>query len=472
MMRTYEDMPKIKLPHAADIKMSDTTIRDGCQMPGVVMKKAHKLRIFEYLHDMGVEKLEAFVYNERDKEACRLMMDYGYEFPEVTGWARANPADIDEVLKVEGMKEVGILMSVSDSHVFDKMGLKSYEEAEKKYINALQYAVDHGLKTRCHIEDTSRANYDFVYPFVQKLIDIDPHTVLRICDTLGYGIPFPECEEPYGIPVTVKKFKDMGVKHIEMHVHDDFGLGIGNTLAGLWYGADWASLTFLGIGERAGNSELEKIMAFLITRVDGFEKYNLQKVTEFAEYMENEIGLRVPRNKAIVGKNIFSHESGIHTAGIIKNPFTYEPFPPELVGGKRNLMIGDTSGTEVIRIKVEEALGELLGVKAQVEKHDQRIKCIHKDIQKMYDSEDRRSTVSDEELKDFVRKYFVFQVDAEETDEEQREKARRAASKKTTPARLPPDTIEVPAAVAMASLNKVDRDRKIELVKKAPGKKK
>jgi 2-isopropylmalate synthase len=397
------------------------------------------------------------------------MMDYGYEFPEVTGWARANPADIDEVLKVDGIKEVGILMSVSDSHVFDKMGLKSYEEAEKKYLNALQYAVDHGLKTRCHIEDTSRANYDFVYPFVQKLIEIDPGTILRICDTLGYGIPFPECAEPYGIPLTVKKFKDMGVKHIEMHVHDDFGLGVGNTLAGLWYGADWASLTFLGIGERAGNSELEKIMAFLITRVEGFEKYNLQKVTEFAEYMENEIGLRVPRNKAIVGKNIFSHESGIHTAGIIKNPFTYEPFPPELVGGKRNLMIGDTSGTEVIRIKVEEALGELLGVKAQVDKHDQRIKCIHKEIQKMYDSEDRRSTVSDEELKDFVRRYFVFQVDAEESEEEQREKARLAASRKPLAARLPPDTIDVPAAVALASLSKVG---KVPLLKKAPGKKK
>jgi 2-isopropylmalate synthase len=212
-------------------------------------------------------------------------------------------------------------------------------------------------------------------------------------------------------------------------------------------------------------------MAFLITRVEGFEKYNLQKATEFAEYMENEIGLRVPRNKAIVGKNIFSHESGIHTAGIIKNPFTYEPFPPELVGGKRNLMIGDTSGTEVIRIKVEETLSELLGVKAQIERHDQRIKCIHKEIQKMYDSEDRRSTVSDEELKYYVRKYFVFQVDPEETEEEQRQKAQRAAGK--GPARLPPDTIEVPpAAVAMASINKIEPGQKVELIKKAPGKKK
>jgi citrate (Re)-synthase len=134
-------------------------------------------------------------------------------------------------------------------------------------------------------------------------------------------------------------------------------------------------------------------------------------------------------------------------------------------------MIGDTSGTEVIRIKVEEALSELLGVTAQVDKHDQRIKCIHKEIQKMYDSEDRRSTVSDEELKDFVRKYFVFQLDGEETEEEQREKARLAASRKPASARLPPDTIEVPA-VALASLNKADKHRKIELVRKTPGKKK
>jgi 2-isopropylmalate synthase len=442
-MRTYEDMPKIKLPHSNEIKMSDTTIRDGCQMPGVVMKKAHKLKIFEYLHGMGVEKLETFVYNERDKEVCREMMDFGYEFPEVTGWARANPADIDEVLKIDGIKETGILMSVSDSHIFDKMGLKSYEEAEKKYLTALQYAVDHGLKTRCHIEDTSRANYDFVYPFVEKLLETDPDTIIRVCDTLGYGLPFPEAAEPYGIPIVVKKLKEMGAKHIEMHVHDDFGLGVGNTLAGLWYGADWASLTFLGIGERAGNSELEKIMAFLITRVEGFEKYDLHKVTEFGQYMEDEIGIRVPRNKAIVGRNIFAHESGIHTAGIIKNPFTYEPFPPALVGGKRVLMIGDTSGTEVIRIKVEEALNELLGLKVQVDKSDPRIKAIHVEIQRMYDHEDRRSVISDEEIKDFVRKYFVFQVDDACDEKLTKEMVKEAMPRILNPERIPLDVAPI-----------------------------
>jgi 2-isopropylmalate synthase len=434
-------MPRIILPHAKEIKISDTTIRDGCQMPGIAMKKSHKLKIFEYLHEMGVEKLETFVYNERDKDAAREMLDYGYEFPEVTGWARANPADIDEVLKVEGIKETGILMSISDAHIFDKMGLKSREEAETKYLNALQYAVDHGLRTRCHIEDISRADYSFVYPFMEKVMAIDPDSVIRICDTLGYGVPFPDAVEPYGIPAIVKSLKKLGVKHIEMHVHDDFGMGVANTLAGLWYGADWANLTFLGIGERAGNAELEKIMAFLITRVEGFDKYNLAKVTEFANFMEEEIGLRVPRNKAIVGKNIFSHESGIHTAGIIKNPFTYEPFPPELVGGKRNLMIGATSGTEVVRLKAEEALNELLGIKVQVEKTDPRIKAIHHDIQKMYDTEERRSSVSDEEMKDFVRKYFLYQVDGMEEEVESGSKVKRKTIAVLNPEFLPIDVL-------------------------------
>jgi 2-isopropylmalate synthase len=464
MMRKYDEMPKITLPNAKDIKISDTTIRDGCQMPGIVMKKSHKLKIFEYLHDMGVEKLESFVYNDRDKDACRAMLDYGYEYPEVTGWARANPADIDEVLKIDGIRETGILMSISDSHIYDKMGLKSYEEAESKYTKALQYAVDHGLKTRCHIEDTSRANYKFVYPFIKKLIEIDPDTIIRVCDTLGYGVPFPEEAEPYGIPVVVKELKNIGVKHIEMHVHDDFGLGIANTLAGLWYGADWANLTFLGIGERAGNSELEKIMAFLITRVEGFDKYDLRKVTEFAQYMEDEIGLRVPRNKAIVGKNIFSHESGIHTAGIIKNPFTYEPFPPELVGGKRNLMIGQTSGTEVVRIKAEEALAELLGIKVQVDKGDSRVKCIHKEIQKMYDAEERRSSVSDEEMKDYVRKYFLYQVDGWEEEVEERKAKKKVNATLLNPEFMPIDAI--PAAATSFT------EKAAKKLKSVPAKKK
>ena len=409
--KNYDDLPKLKLPRGQEVFISDSTIRDGSQMPGVVMSKNHKLQIFEYLHQIGIEKLETFVFNHRDKEAVRSMLNKGYEFPEVTGWARANTADIDLVLEMDGIEETGILMSVSDSHVIDKMGLPSREAAEEKYLDALQYAVDHGLRTRAHIEDMTRAdNYGFVFPLVEKLIEIDPDCIIRLCDTLGMGIPFEGVDEPYGIPSMVKYLHDeMNVKNIETHVHDDFGLGMANTLAGYWHGANWSSLTFLGIGERAGNTEIEKVVLFLHERIEGFDKYNLEAVTEFARFMEKEIGIRVPRNKAVVGKNIFAHESGIHTAGVIKNPFTYEAYLPELVGGKRLLLIGDSSGLEVLRHKVEETLNELMGVRAKVMKRDPRLKEIQDHIHRLYDQELRVSSISDEELRGYVEKYFMFE---------------------------------------------------------------
>jgi isopropylmalate/homocitrate/citramalate synthase len=155
---------------------------------------------------------------------------------------------------------------------------------------------------------------------------------------------------------------------------------------------------------------MEKLLIFLICRVEGFQKYNPKSIVKFAEYMENEIGVRVPRNKSIVGKNVFVHESGIHTAGIIKNPFTYEPFPPELVGGKRELMIGDSSGNEVIRYKVEEALRGLMHLDLSIDKNDPRIQSIKSDIQKLYDEESRVSCISDEELRAYTEKYFMLET--------------------------------------------------------------
>jgi isopropylmalate/homocitrate/citramalate synthase len=413
--RSYEDLPKIKLPLGQEVFISDSTIRDGSQMPGIVMKKRHKTEIYEYLHKIGIEKLETFLFNDRDREAAREMLDRGYEFPEVTGWARANPKDIDFVLSMDGIKETGILMSVSDSHILDKMKLKSREEAEKKYTDALQYAVDHGLKTRAHIEDMTRAdNEGFVFPLVEKLLNIDPDCTIRLCDTVGFGIPFLGVDEPYGIPYMTKRLREIGTRNIETHIHDDFGMSVACSIAGYWHGANWSSLTFLGIGERAGNAELEKIALFLTQRVEGFEKYDLKYITEFARFMEREIGIRVPRNKSVVGINIFAHESGIHTAGVIKNPFTYEPYPPQVVGGKRQLLIGDSSGLEVIRFKVEETLNELMHVDTKIDKGDPRIKSIQAHIQRLYNEEKRISAISDEELKKFVEKYFMLESIIEE----------------------------------------------------------
>ncbi|WP_445474616.1 homocitrate synthase/isopropylmalate synthase family protein [Methanococcoides methylutens] len=409
--RSYDDLPKVKLPKGQEVSISDSTIRDGAQMPGIVLKADHKLRIYEFLHQIGIEKLETFAYNERDRNAIKMMFDRGYESPEITGWARAVPADIDMILDIEEIEETGILMSVSDAHILDKMGLPSREAAEEKYLNALQYAVDHGLRTRAHIEDMTRAdNTYFVYPLIEKILEIDPDCTIRLCDTIGFGIPFVGVDEPFGIPEMVRYLKeDLKAKNIETHCHDDFGLAVANSIAGYWHGANWSNVTFLGIGERAGNAELEKLLLFLSRRIEGFDKYNLECLAEFGKFMQKEIGIRIPRNKSVVGSNVFAHESGIHTAGVIKNPFTYEPFPPEIVGGKRAFLVGDSSGIEVLRFKVQDTLNDLMGVQITVEKNDPRLRSIQRDIHELYDKEKRVSCISDEEIQAYVEKYFLFE---------------------------------------------------------------
>ncbi len=223
-------------------------------------------------------------------------------------------------------------------------------------------------------------------------------------------MPFVEACNPYSIPQIVTDLLRLGARNIETHIHDDFGLGTANSLAGYWHGANWSNLTFMGIGERAGNSELEKALLFLVQRVEGFQKYDLSCLSEFADYVEEHIGIRVPRNKAVVGRNIFSHESGIHTAGVIKNPFIYEPYPPELVGGKRNIMVGSTSGTEVVRFKTEETLKDLMSMSTEIklDKNDWRIRAIYNEIMHLYEQEQRNSCISDEEMGALVQKYFFF----------------------------------------------------------------
>jgi isopropylmalate/homocitrate/citramalate synthase len=411
MYASYEDLPRLRLPLGQEVFVSDSTLRDGAQMPGVVIKVKDRLKIFEYLHKIGIEKLELFLFTSSDKETARAMMKCGHSRPEVTGWARANPKDIDLVLEMDGIRETGILMSISDVHIRTKMGLKGREDAEEKYLKALDYALDHGLKTRAHLEDITRADlWGFVYPLVSKILERDPNCTLRVCDTLGFGVPFPGACDPYGIPEMISRLLDLGARNIETHIHDDFGLGTANSLAGYWHGANWSNLTFLGIGERAGNSELEKALLFLAQRVEGFQKYDLSCLSEFAEYVEEHIGIRIPRNKAVVGRNIFAHESGIHTAGVIKNPFIHEPYPPELVGGRRKIMIGSTSGTDVVRFKVEEALKELMNMDVSLSKDDWRVRAIYAEIMRLYEYELRNSCISDEEMRSLVEKYFLFRM--------------------------------------------------------------
>ncbi len=236
---SYDGLPKLKLPRGHEVFLSDSTIRDGLQMPGIAMSVENRLTIFEYLHRIGIEKLEVFLYSRIDKAAAKAMLDLGYKSPQVVGWARANTGDIDLVLAEDGIREAGILMSVSNAHMLTKMGQPSIEAAREKYLGALDYALDHGLRTGAHLEDVTRSDLEgFVYPLVEEILDRDPECTIRLCDTTGFGLPFSDVGGPFGLPQMISRIKEMGARNIETHTHNDFGLSTANALAGFWHGAN------------------------------------------------------------------------------------------------------------------------------------------------------------------------------------------------------------------------------------------
>lgn len=402
-------IPRKKLPPGAEVHLSDTTLRDGAQMPGIFMSPSHKLRIFDYLHRIGIEKVECFVFSESDRATVERMLERGYERPVVTGWARASREDIDAVAAVKGIRETGILMSVSDLHIFRKIGFASRREAERSYLAALDYALGKGLAARCHLEDVTRSDFSgFVVPLVKQIQTIAPEAIIRVCDTVGIGLPDPFMEPPRGIPRLIQALKDLGVRHIETHMHDDFGNAVANSLAGFDYGADWTSAAFLGIGERAGNAAMEEILINL-HYTDGITgRYDLGCLTELGHFMETELGIALPGNKAVVGRNVFVHRSGIHGAAVIRDPRTYEPFPPNLIGSQRALVAGPTSGLEIVAYKVNEVLSaRKMGM--ILSKDDPRIRAIFEEVRGFYEGKERRqegADVSPEEMEALVRKHI------------------------------------------------------------------
>lgn len=365
------------------IKIDDTTLRDGEQMPGVYFTPEEKLRIAEYLAEIGVDRLENFAtYNEADRKATKLILDAGLKI-RVAGWCRASAQDIEDSMKT-GVKEVGISHPVSDLHLQKKLNI-TRGEALERIETAVEFARDHGLEVFVHGEDSTRADWEFEKQFITTAAQAGA-SVYRICDTVGIGLPFTNVFEK------IRRIKaETPVKELEWHGHDDLGFATANTIAALYAGVDWASVTILGIGERAGNAELEKVLLTLYHHF-GLKRFNLEPLTEFAEYVTKIAHLPLPVNKAVVGRNVFAHESGIHVHGVLKEPSTYEIFPPELVGQQRRLVVGKHSGKSLVKYKVEELLG------GRVDEGDERLNVLLSRIKAMYEFENRKSALTDEEF--------------------------------------------------------------------------
>ncbi len=379
--------------------IDDTTLRDGIQMPGLAAGPKDSARIAQLLSEIGVERLELFHYQEQDKKAAKLIHDMNLDC-RIAGWCRAVREDIDSAIAL-GFEEVGVSHPVSHIHFRAKWPDKTDEQLLANVVNVVEYAAkDHGLRTFVHGEDSTRANWEFEKKFVNAVADAGAECY-RICDTVGIGLSDPNAPVVNGIPAKIKALKkETQIKALEIHAHDDFGNAVENTIAavraasGVW-DKIYLSTTYLGIGERAGNAETEKVLLNLYMHY-GIMKYHgkTQKLKQTADVIGKATGYVVPPNKAIVGDYGFSHESGIHTHGIISDPWTYEPYPPELVGNIRRLTIGKQSGKGGIKHKITDLTGNA--------PTDEQVATVVERVKEIY-ANGRRASLKEEEFKKILR---------------------------------------------------------------------
>lgn len=386
-------------PLKTDVIIDDTTLRDGIQMPGLATGPKEATKIAQLLNEIGVERIELFHYQEPDKKAAKLIAELKLDL-RVAGWCRAVKEDIDSAVEC-GFKEVGISHPVSEIHFKAKWPEKTHEQIIANLADVTEYAAKTcGLRTFVHGEDSTRADWELEKRIINTVADAGAECY-RICDTVGIGLSDSNAPLPNGIPAkVVAAKKETRIKAIEVHAHDDFGNAVENTISaikaasGVW-DKIYASTTFLGIGERAGNAETEKVILNLYLHY-GMKKFEgkTEKLKMTADYIGKATGYVVPPNKAIVGDYGFAHESGIHTHGVLNDPFTYEPYPPELVGNIRRLTIGKQSGKGVIKHKITEATGIL--------PDDQIVAMVVERVKEIY-ANGRRASLKDEEFKKILR---------------------------------------------------------------------
>ncbi|MEM4251194.1 MAG: hypothetical protein QW828_05125 [Candidatus Bathyarchaeia archaeon] len=381
--------------------IDDSTLRDGVQMPGIAASPEHTAEIAQLLDELGVERIEVHHFQEPDKKAVKLIHQKGLN-ARIAGWCRAVKEDVDNALKCD-FDEIGVSHPVSYIHIASKWPELSTQGVLSRVIDVVEYAAkDHGLRVFVHGEDSTRADWDFEKQMINAVAEAGAE-VYRICDTVGVALSDPEAPLPNGISAKIRAIRqETKIGCIEIHAHDDLGNAVENTLAAIraasgLFDKIYSSTTFLGIGERAGNAETEKVMMNLYLHY-GIKKYEkgLNRFKHVADFIGEATGFKIPPNKAIVGDYAFAHESGIHAHGVLSNPLTYELYPPELVGNRRRLTIGKQSGKAAIKNKMEEILGR------QVEKDGEILDNIVLRIKKIYEA-GRKASLSDSEFRQILR---------------------------------------------------------------------
>lgn len=417
----YDEVCRIDFDHkliaidpAEEFFITDTTFRDGQQArPPYTVDQI--CNIFDLLHRLGglngvIRQTEFFLYSEKDKEAVRRCLEKGYRYPEITGWIRANPKDL-KLVKEMGLRETGILTSISDYHIFFKLN-KKRSQVMKDYLRIVQAALDHGIVPRCHFEDITRADiYGFCVPFAIELMKLREQSgidvKIRLCDTLGYGVTYPGAALPRGVPKLIRAMiDDAGVPGhlLEWHGHNDFHKVVINATTAWLYGCAAANGTLLGFGERTGNAPIEGLLIEYINLLGHTNGVDTTVITDIAEYFEKELDYHIPSNYPFIGSDFNATRAGVHADGLIKNEELYNIFNTEKILKRPiTIIIGDKSGTAGIAHWINGRLG--LTGESRVDKRHPGIAHIYKWVMQQYD-DGRVTAISNEEMEMQARKHL------------------------------------------------------------------
>lgn len=351
-----------------DIILSDTTLRDGEQTAGVVFTRREKIAIARLLDAIGVRELECGIpaMGVEEQADVRALVELGLGARLMT-WNRALQSDIQASLDA-GVKAVDISLSVSDIHIRHKLG-KSREWVKEQLKGALGFAKEQGLYVSVGAEDASRAELGFLIELLQ-IARAEGADRFRFCDTLGILDPFSLYERIH----TLRGAVDLP---LEVHSHNDLGMASANALAGLRAGAQFASTTVNGLGERAGNAAFEEVVMGLRHSCGLDVGIDSRRLVELSRMVANASNRPLPVDKPVVGERVFAHESGLHADGVLKNPRNYEGFDPAEVGLTRQLVLGKHSGRNGLRAR----LGRL-GLDPESFDLESLLRCVRRESQR------------------------------------------------------------------------------------------
>ncbi len=324
------------------VKLLDTTLRDGEQAPGVSLSPDEKVEIARALERAGVDVIEAgsACTGPGERQGISRVTDLELD-ARVTSFCRGLKNDVDLALDCD-VDGIHLVVPASDRHVEDKVGATRESNLETT-AELVAYAKDNDLWVEVIGEDGSRADLDYLEELMETALEAGAD---RICfaDTVGHTGPDRTYE-------AVSRLAELGP--VSAHTHDDLGLGVTNALAAIAAGADMVHCTVNGLGERAGNVALEEV-AIALSHVYGVETLELEEVYDLAQIVSRTTGVALPPNKAVIGENAFTHESGIHTDGTLKDEKMYEPYAPETVGRERRLALGKHTGRAGVEATLEE----------------------------------------------------------------------------------------------------------------------